>query len=347
MPNLIFMSTVTTNTLYTVLIIGFLFTVFYIERKLMNRYEEQLNKWFITIIYILSFFLLAAGLIAILSVWNYDLIGMINESYANFEDNLNVYMGRIVSSLIILFVGLIVLRIARMTFKHISKKNSPMHKRKKTIAKVSNSIIKYLVWIVLFLIILSVWGVNVAPALAGLGIAGLVIGLGAQKFINDLIAGIFIIFEGHFDVGDVVEIQGFKGEVIDIGLKTTRLKNWKGDIKVVANGEITTVINYTEDFSIAVVEFGISYKADINKTIAVLNEKLPIVMASYEEIIDKPQVVGVTNLNTSSVDLRVTAKTIQEKQYAIEREIRKQIKFILDENNIEIPFPQVVVHQPK
>lgn len=347
MPYLIYMNAVTINTLVTVGIIAGLFIFFFVERKLINRFEENMKKWFITIIYILSFFVLGAGLLAILSTWNYDLISMINNSLDNLENNLETYMGRIVSSIIILFIGLIVLRIARMTFKHIGNNNSPMHKRKKTIAKVSNSIIKYLVWIIMILIILAVWGVNVAPALAGLGIAGLVIGLGAQKFINDLIAGIFIIFERHFDVGDIVEIQGFKGEVIDIGLKTTRLKNWKGDIKVVANGEITTVINYTEEFSVAVVEFGISYHADINKAISILNERLPIVMASYEEIIEKPTVVGVTNLNSSSVDLRVTAKTIQEKHYAIEREMRKQIKFILDENGIEIPFPQIVVHQSK
>lgn len=345
MLNLILMSAVTINTLVTIGIVVGLFLFFFIERKIINHFEDNLERWFISVIYILSFFVLTAGLIAILSTWNYDLISLLSNAWNNFQDNLEVSMGRIVSSLIILFIGLIILRIARMTFKHLGNKNGSMHKRKKTIAKVSNSIVKYLVWIIMFLIILAVWGINVAPALAGLGIAGLVIGLGAQKFINDLIAGIFIIFERHFDVGDIVEVQGFKGEVIDIGLKTTRLKNWKGDIKVIANGEITTVINYTEDFSVAVVEFGISYKSDINKTIAILNERLPIVMASFEEIIDKPAVVGVTNLNSSSVDLRVTAKTIQEKHYAIEREIRKQIKMILDENGIEIPYPQIVIHQ--
>ncbi|MBN2268499.1 MAG: mechanosensitive ion channel family protein [Acholeplasmataceae bacterium] len=347
MLNLILMNAITVNTLITIGIVIGLFLFFFIERKIINHFEDNLERWFITVIYILSFFVLSAGLIAILSTWNYDLISLVNTSWDNFQENLEVSMGRIISSLIILFIGLIILRIARITFSHIGKKDGPMHKRKKTIAKVSNSIVKYLVWIIMFLIILAVWGVNVAPALAGLGIAGLVIGLGAQKFINDLIAGIFIIFERHFDVGDIVEIQGFKGEVIDIGLKTTRLKNWKGDIKVVANGEITTVINYTEDFSVAVVEFGISYGADINHTISILNERLPIVMASYEEIIEKPAVIGVTNLNSSSVDLRVTAKTIQEKHYAVERELRKQIKMILDENHIEIPFPQVVIHQSK
>lgn len=340
-------SQVMLDTLFTVGIIIGLVLFFGIEKKLLNRYEDRLKRWVILIVYFASFVILFLGLILILLVWNYDIIAFFNNAIQGFNQNLEDHMARLISSLVIIFVSLILLRIAKMTLKYIAKRNGAENKRRKTITKVANSIIKYLVWIITALIVLSLWGVNVGPALAGLGIAGLVIGLGAQKFINDLIAGIFIIFERHFDVGDVIEVQGFKGEVIDIGLKTTRIRNWKGDVKIVANGEISTCINYTEDFSVAVVEFGISYKADINQTTEILNERLPIVMASFQDILTQPAVVGVTDLASSSVNLRVSCRTVQEKQYAIEREIRKQIKLILDENNIEIPFPQVVVHQGK
>ncbi|OYX17353.1 MAG: hypothetical protein B7Z16_10470, partial [Algoriphagus sp. 32-45-6] len=96
---------------------------------------------------------------------------------------------------------MLILRISKITLKRIGQKEGPNQRRKKTVSRVIRSMIKYTVGIASILAVLSVWGVNVGPALAGLGILGLVIGLGAQKFINDLIAGFFIIFEHHFDVG--------------------------------------------------------------------------------------------------------------------------------------------------
>jgi small conductance mechanosensitive channel len=220
-----------------------------------------------------------------------------------------------------------------------------MKKRKRTIAKVTNSIIKYCVGILMILIVLSIWGVNVAPALAGLGILGLVIGLGAQRFINDLISGFFIVFEHHFDVGDKIEVQGFKGEVTSIGLKTTKIKNWKGEIKIVNNGEISTLINFSRNPSVAVVEFGIAYKENIQQTIDLLNFELPKLRLDFPMIIEDPKILGTIDLASSSVNLRAIAKTLNEEHYAVERAMRQRIKEILDEHGIEIPFPQVVIHQ--
>jgi small conductance mechanosensitive channel len=213
--------------------------------------------------------------------------------------------------------------------------------------KVTNSLINYVVKIIAFLVILSIWGVDVLPALAGLGILGLVVGLGAQSLIKDLIAGFFIIFEHHFDIDDVVEINGFKGRVIDIGLKTTRVQNWKNDIKIFSNGSISEPINYSVANSMAIVEFGIAYHEDIQKTIDLLNQELPKYKALLPELLEIPTVLGVTDLASSSVNIRVICKTLPESQYNAERKLRQGIKEILDANGIEIPFPQVVVHEPK
>jgi small conductance mechanosensitive channel len=192
---------------------------------------------------------------------------------------------------------------------------------------------------------LAIWGINVLPALAGLGILGLVVGLGAQSLIKDFIAGFFIIFEHHFDVGDVVEINGFKGKVVDIGLKTTRVQNWKNAIKIFANGVITEPINYSKNPSVAVIEFGIAYGEDVQKTIDILNQELPKYQERFPDILEAPTVLGVTQLADSSVNMRVIIKTATETHYGIERGFLQIIKEILDKNNIEIPFPQVVVHK--
>lgn len=224
-----------------------------------------------------------------------------------------------------------------------TKLGKEYEKRRKTLSKVIMSFIRYFVYIIDAIIILAIWGINVKPMLAGLGIASVVIGLGAQKLIGDFISGIFIIFERHFDVGDIVDIGGFKGEVIDIGLKTTKIKSWKNEVKIVANGNISEVINYSLNNSIAVVEFMIAYKEDVQVVTDLINNNLPARIESNEYILTAPKVAGVSGLDDSGVKMLVTATTVSECQYGVERLIRQEIKKILDDNNVEIPFPQMVV----
>lgn len=332
------------NTVYTALIVFALLFIFYYERKLLRR-EESLKKITIILIFIISFILLIAGIAGIMYIWNYDFSDYFNNIGSNIVTFIEESVTRIISTLLVIFISLSVMKISKTTLNRVGLKESPMKKRKRTIAKVTNSIIKYFVGILMILIVLSIWGVNVAPALAGLGILGLVIGLGAQRFINDLISGFFIVFEHHFDVGDKIEVQGFKGEVTSIGLKTTKIKNWKGEIKIVNNGEISTLINFSRNPSVAVVEFGIAYKENIQQTIDLLNTELPKLRLDFPMIIEDPKILGTIDLASSSVNLRAIAKTLNEEHYAVERAMRQRIKEILDEHGIEIPFPQVVVHQ--
>lgn len=280
-------------------------------------------------------------------VWNFPF----EDFFATFWQDALAYIlvqigDIIISVVIILFVSLL-LKIVKIILKKSALREGPNRKRRVTMLKVTNSLINYTVKIIALLVILSIWGVDVIPALAGLGILGLVVGLGAQSLIKDLIAGFFIIFEHHFDIDDVVEINGFKGRVIDIGLKTTKVQNWKNDIKIFANGTITDPINYSVADSVAVIEFGIAYGENIQKTIDIINAEMPKYKALIPELLEVPAVVGVTELANSSVNLRIVAKTLPESQYGVERKIRQGIKEILDQNGIEIPFPQIVVHEAK
>ncbi|PKK94269.1 MAG: mechanosensitive ion channel protein MscS, partial [Tenericutes bacterium HGW-Tenericutes-6] len=131
------------------------------------------------------------------------------------------------------------------------------------------------------------------------------------------------------------------------GLKTTKVKNWKGEIRIMNNGDVTNLIQFSKDLSVAVIDFGIAYHEDVQKTTEVLTLELPKIRNEFPEIVEDPKVLGVINLNNSSVDMRVICKTLNEQHYGVERAIRQRIKLILDEHGIEIPFPQVVVHQPK
>jgi small conductance mechanosensitive channel len=113
------------------------------------------------------------------------------------------------------------------------------------------------------------------------------------------------------------------------------------------NGDVTNLIQFSKDLSVAVIDFGIAYHEDVQKTTEVLTLELPKIRNEFPEIVEDPKVLGVINLNNSSVDMRVICKTLNEQHYGVERAIRQRIKLILDEHGIEIPFPQVVVHQPK
>jgi len=334
----------TLNIIITVSVLSALIIVFWLEMLIMKKNEHSIKKIVIIIIYSTSFLLMIAGLLYILDLWG---IPAYEYTISYFEKTAQSIKGKIpelIGSFVVIFISFFVLKISKITLNRIAAKNGPNQKRKVTITKIIRSLFKYFIFIFGLLIILSLWGLDVAPALAGLGILGLVIGLGAQKFINDLISGFFIVFEDHFSVGDRIEVQGFKGDVTDIGLKTTKLMNWKGDMKIVSNGEISTLINYSRNFSIAVVEFGISYKENIQSVTDLLNAELPQMRKEYPVIVEDPVVLGVTQLADSSVNIRVIAKTECEQHYAVQRELLNRIKIILDQNNIEIPFPQIVVH---
>jgi len=323
-----------------------LFGLFFLTKTLINRYlTDEKHQRVIFLIYFVSIVIAIAIVLFELYVWNVNYISLFYDDWVTLKETLLDKVGVLITSVIILFISIGIFRLMKL-FQYYSLKRYELknQKRKITILKVTISMIDYSLKIVLVLALLAIWGVNVVPALAGLGILGLVIGFGAQDLMKDFIAGFFIIFEKHFDVGDIVEINGFKGEVIDIGLKTTKVMNWKKDVKLFNNASVQNAINYSFTESIAIVEVGVSYKEDIERVIAVLNAELPKMRPNNPDIIEDPVCVGVIAFADSSINLRVVARTNSEKQYAIERNLRNEIKKVMDKNDIEIPFMQIVLH---
>ncbi len=340
----------TVATIITIAIVLGVIIVLVLHRYYIELRKEKIKNHTIVFIYTVLFAMLAGAIVSILMIWGYDvtdfLTNILDQTIVVLENSVS----KLVGSLIVIFVSMAVYKVGRVSLYKFGRRAGANQRRKITISKISLSILKYLLVIIGLLVILSVWGVNVGPALAGLGIMGIVIGFGAQKFINDLISGFFIVFEHHFDVGDWVEVSGFMGEVIDIGLKTTKIKNFKGEIKIFNNGSIDPVSNFSRTNSLAIVEFGIAYKEDIAKTIEILTKELPLMRQDFENMIEDPRIMGVSDLASSSVNIRAACLVKSMTQWAIERAMRQRIKEILVKHNIEIPFPQVVVHgvaQPK
>lgn len=264
--------------------------------------------------------------------------------YNNFSDFISSTDGiNIIKTLVAIIIAAVIIRIIRVYIKKLINKNGS-NKRIVTISKLIRNSISLIIWFVTALFILPIWGINISAILASLGIVGFALGFGAQKFVQDLINGLFIIIEKHYEVGDVVEINGFKGEVVLMGIRTTRIKNWKGELKIINNGDITSSINYSKNPSVGIVDFGVSYNSDLSKVREVLINYLDKFEENFIDIVEKPEFLGVTELAESSINLRIIFKSNPNKHFAIERKMREDIKVIFDKNNIEIPFPQVVVH---
>ncbi|MBQ1712174.1 MAG: mechanosensitive ion channel family protein, partial [Firmicutes bacterium] len=195
---------------------------------------------------------------------------------------------------------------------------------------------------------LNILGADVLTVIAGLGILALVIGFGAQSLIEDIFAGIFILFEGRFYVGDIISVDGFRGTVRSIGIVSTQIADVGGNIRIMNNSDIRVLTNLSDVSSVAVSIVSIAYGADLLKAEKVINELCDKLPEMYPEMFPtRPHYMGVENLSDSSVDLKVTADVHESNIYNARRILNRELKLALDAGGIEIPFPQVVVWQGK
>ncbi len=214
-----------------------------------------------------------------------------------------------------------------------------------TIIKLFISFLRWIVVIVAFLLILSAWGVDTTTLLASAGILALIIGLGAQSLIADIIAGIFIVFEGDYQVGDIVVIDGWRGTVEEIGIRTTKVADAGGNVKIVNNSKISSIINQTHELSVAKCYMAIDYDESLERVELIMKENLPKIKERIPAIIEGPYYKGVTEFADSSVNLLFMAICKEEDIYQVQRDLNREMYLIFNQNNISIPFNQIVVSQ--
>ena len=219
-------------------------------------------------------------------------------------------------------------------------------KRRVTIVKLLSSFIKYLIVFVAIMLVLNAWGVDTATLLASAGILSLIIGLGAQSLISDIIAGIFIVFEGEYQVGDIVIIDGWRGTVDEIGIRTTKIIDWQGNIKIINNSSIASIINQSKELSVTTCVVGIDYREPIAKVELLIKNNIERIRSAIPEIVDGPYYKGVDSLGESSVNLLFIATVKEADYYVVQRALNREIKMLFDENGVCIPFPQVTINEP-
>lgn len=218
--------------------------------------------------------------------------------------------------------------------------------RAATLTSVGVSVLSGVLWFVGFLLILGELNIDLAPLLAGAGVAGIAIGFGAQALIRDFLAGFFIVLEDQYAVGDVVDLGHAIGEVERITLRFTRLRDYEGKVWFIPNGEVQRVGNLSKLWSRAVLDIGIAYEDDIERAeqamIAAAND-VRAANLEFATIIDDPEVLGVQDFGPSSVVLRMVVRTEPGEQWAVSRAVRGRVKARFDEAGIEIPFAQSVI----
>ena len=206
-------------------------------------------------------------------------------------------------------------------------------------------VIVLIIAIIAIIIILNLYGVNTKSIMASLGVAGAVIGLAFQGIIKDFLAGIFIIFDNAYAVGDWVVIDNFKGEVISVGLKTTKVRAYTGEVMILSNSSFSRVINYNLSPPKLYLKIPFSYDADIKKVEEVLDGLL--VELKKEKGVKKAELLGVEEFGDSSIDYSLYVDCAMGQQHVIRRKLLRNIKVAFDEAGLEIPYNQLDVHLEK
>ena len=239
--------------------------------------------------------------------------------------------------------------IVRRTVSRTGYKESKaaIEKRTNTLLSVFKGMGRVFIVIVVIMMVLDEVGVAITPVLAGFGIAGVAVGFGAQYLIRDLIAGIFIILENQYRVGDVVRVADIGGLVEDVTLRKTVLRDLDGIIHHVPNGEVRAASNFTRGFSRVNLNISVAYGTDLDRAISVINRvgKELAEDDNWREIIKTPpQVLRVDNLGDSGIDIKILGDVEPIRQWDVMGELRLRLKKAFDAEGIEIPWPHTKVY---
>lgn len=218
-----------------------------------------------------------------------------------------------------------------------------------TIERMIHSFIKYIIAIIAVIIILVIiFGEEyIAGVLGGVGVLALIIGFGAQKLIGDVIAGVFMVFEGYIAVGDIVTINDWRGTVKEIGIRSTVLVSDSGDVKVITNSIITEFVNQSRNASIAVVTTFVDYATPIQQTEEVLLAGLPVLREHIPDLLEIPDYKGIEQMGDNGYLVKVIGRCPENKRFQVQRDLTREIMLILQAGGVIIAYPQMDVHMRK
>ena len=259
-----------------------------------------------------------------------------------FQSDAHTTIAQILTLVLALALVWLIYQIVKLILGALARKGG----RTQTVVNLISGLLKYIAVIAAIVWGLSILGVNATAVLAGVGIVGLILGFGAQSLIEDIITGAFIIFENQYSVGDIIILDDFRGTVRNIGVRTTVIEDAGGNLKVVNNSDIRNFQNRSRNLSVALCVVSVAYQTDLRKLEAMLAEKLPKLKDEHPDLyLTPPRYLGVEQLADSGINLKFAADVTEADIFNGQRMLARDIKILFDENGVEIPFPQVVVHQ--
>lgn len=270
-----------------------------------------------------------------------------------WADRLGTLLEPGIRAVIILLLAWLAVRIARLVIRRgvarlLSSRRATDREfatRLRTLTSLAESATRLIVWILAGLTILAVFGVPIGPLLASAGVAGLAVGLGAQTLIRDIIAGIFIVLEDQFHVGDVITVNAISGQVESLTLRYTVLRTLDGAYVVIPNGEIRIVQNLSRDWARAVIDVAVTPEEDVDRVVAVLRDLLgglPSDLVLGPLVLEPGEVLGVEAIAPQQATVRLAVKTRPLEQWRVARELRRRILLALREAGVSVPYPRTV-----
>ncbi len=278
---------------------------------------------------------------------------IINSTVLNFLNKID--MGLMLKIIVELFLFFAALKIANILINKIMKKiilkleDLESKKQYNTLRLILISVMDTIIFLFFGTNILEDIGIDMKPILATAGVLGIAVGFGAQRFIQDVIAGLNILLTGQIRVGDVVKVQGVAGTVERVTLTMVMLRSYEGCVHYIRNGLIDIVTNQTRSFSYAVLDISVAYKEDISHVMDILKQtgdELKNDIKFKDMILDDIEVLGLDSFDDSSILIKCRIKTYPQFQWEVKREFNLRIKEKFDSLGIEIPFPQIVVNKP-
>lgn len=212
----------------------------------------------------------------------------------------------------VFFVGRVVIEVGNLAIAHWLLNDDGLddleRRRRATIVPLARSLFRAACWFVIVVLGLSVLGFNTMPFLAGAGVIGMVVGFGAQSLISDVVSGFFILFENVYLVGDVVQAGGASGTVEAIEFRTTKIRDADGRLHIIRNGDVKQVINYSKEFTRAVVPFEVGYQVDLQQVFRIVRECGERLRASDDQVLEAVQIDGITDFGGSAMTVRASVR---------------------------------------
>lgn len=252
------------------------------------------------------------------------------------------FNGTAVVKLIIMVIAVLLIENALVFILKLFKTKNH---RVNSVLSLFISLIKYIAFIAIICLGLGILGVNITTIIASIGVLALIVGFGAESLIADIVTGTFMLLENQYNVGDIVEVNGFRGVVTSIGIRTTCITDSGDNVKIINNSEMKNILNRSDNFSKAVCDIAIPYETDLEKFETKLPALLEEIFNRHKDIFkDVPVYLGVQALEESDILLRFVAPVTEKNVFSANRILNHDLLLGFRKNGVECPFPQLDVH---